>query len=282
VFTTSIAEDGKTVVQFGDGQSGARPPTGRDDVRASYRVGTGKGGLAAAEQLSLLMTRPLGVKDVRNPLPARGAQDPQVAADAASNAPRSVLTLNRIVSLRDYEDFAINVAGVGKATATWTWDGIERGVVVTIAGLDGAMIEAGSPLLATLTSALRAAGNPRIPLFVRPAHIGRFVLQAELVILANRVAESVVAAAETQLQARYSFEQRTFGQIISLGEVVEALHAVEGIVGVQVGRLHRAEEAAVRRPFILAGAVVPGRPPPSEGAELLLIDPDGVELEVAR
>ena len=34
-------------------------------------------GLVDAKQLSLLMTRPLGVKSVINPLAATGAQDPQ-------------------------------------------------------------------------------------------------------------------------------------------------------------------------------------------------------------
>ena len=52
----------KTTVQFGDGVTGARLPTGQENVRAIYRKGIGLEGLVKAEQLSLLMTRPLGVK----------------------------------------------------------------------------------------------------------------------------------------------------------------------------------------------------------------------------
>jgi len=82
-----------------------RPATGQENVRASYRKGIGLGGLVKAEQLKLLMSRPLGLKDVTNPIEATGAADPESADEARRNAPLTVLTLDRIVSLRDYEDF---------------------------------------------------------------------------------------------------------------------------------------------------------------------------------
>ena len=67
------------------------------------------------------MTRPLGVKSVTNPIAAAGAQDPQARDDARVNAPLTVRTLDRIVSLSDYEDFARAFAGIGKAMAVWVW-----------------------------------------------------------------------------------------------------------------------------------------------------------------
>lgn len=281
VFTTTTADDGRTVVQFGDGVSGARPPTGQDNIRAGYRAGTGTAGLAAADQLSLLMTRPLGVKSVRNPLAATGAADSEVAADAAENAPRTVLTLDRVVSLRDYEDFAANFAGIGKASATWTWDGIVRGVVLTVAGVGGAAVHADDPLVTGLTAAVLAAGDARVPLVVRPAISGLFALQAAVVVDADHVAETVIGGARTALLDHYSFSRRAFGQLVSLAEVVTVLHDVEGVLGVLVTRLHRTGETALRHPFLLARAPVAGQPPPVDGAEILTIDPDQVTMEVA-
>ena len=281
VFVTTTTDDGRTVVQFGDGVSGARPPTGQDNIRAGYRAGTGLAGLAAADQLSLLMTRPLGVKGVRNPLAAGGAQDPQLAADAAGNAPRTVLTLDRIVSLRDYEDFAADVGGIGKAAATWTWDGVARGVILTVAGVGGATVEETGPLMANLTAAVLAAGDPRVPLVVRPAEVGLFALEASLVLDPAFVPESVVEAARSALLDHFSFARRGFGQIVSLGEVDQVLHAVRGVVGVLVTRLHRTGETAVRNPFLLARALVPGQAPAAEGAEVLTVDPDQILLGVA-
>ncbi|HJQ30039.1 MAG TPA: hypothetical protein VJ827_11910, partial [Rubrobacter sp.] len=51
VYTTRLDEENRTTVQFGDGRSGARLPTGRENVRASYRKGIGTDGLVRAEQL---------------------------------------------------------------------------------------------------------------------------------------------------------------------------------------------------------------------------------------
>src|SRR5207253_10560530 len=133
-----------------------------DNIRAVYRKGIGHEGLVRAEQLSLLMTRPLGVKGVVNPLPSEGAQDPQALGDARRNAPFTVLTLDRVVSLRDYEDFARAFAGIAKAQVVWTWNGHARGVFLTVAGPDGAPLE-GSPTLTRLVSALGKAGDPRLP-----------------------------------------------------------------------------------------------------------------------
>jgi hypothetical protein len=281
VFATETTDDGRTVVQFGDGVSGARPPTGHDNIRARYRAGVGLEGQAEADQLTLLMTRPLGVQGVRNPLPATGAQDPQSGADAADNAPRTVLTLDRIVSLRDYEDFAANFGAIGKAAATWTWDGVVRGVILTVSGVGGADVTEGGQLMRDLSAAMLAAGNPRIPLVIRPAEVGLFTLEATLVLDPAFVPEPVVAAARAALLDRFSFARRAFGQIVSLGEVDEVLHGVRGVVGVLVTRLHRTGAAAVRNPTLVARPLVPGRPPSDTGAEVLTIDPDGILLGVA-
>ena len=71
IYTSRRDDDGVTTVQFGDGRTGARLPTGRENVSATYRTGIGREGLVKADQLSLLMTRPLGVKGVTDPLAHR-------------------------------------------------------------------------------------------------------------------------------------------------------------------------------------------------------------------
>lgn len=281
VFATATTDDGRTEVLFGDGVSGARPPTGTDNVRARYRSGTGLAGLAAVDQLSLLMTRPLGVRSVRNPFAATGAQDPQVGADAADNAPRTVLTLGRVVSLRDYADFASAVGGIGKAAATWTWDGVVRGVALTVAGVGGAAITPRGPLMDNLTAAVLTAGNRRVPLVIRPAEIGLFALKATLVLDPAYLPEPVLDAARAAIADHFSFARRDFGQVVSLGEVDQVLHAVRGVAGVLVERLHRSGELEIRHSLLAARALVPGAPPPAEGAEVLTVDLDRLDLGVA-
>ena len=57
---------------FGDGTRGARLPSGVNNLRATYRKGLGNDGNVAAEKLTQLITRPLGLKTVSNPLAAAG------------------------------------------------------------------------------------------------------------------------------------------------------------------------------------------------------------------
>ncbi len=77
-----IDDSSNTALTFGDGKNGARLPSGQENVAASYRIGIGMQGMVKANQLSLLMTRPLGVKGVTNPLAPTGAADPETRDQA--------------------------------------------------------------------------------------------------------------------------------------------------------------------------------------------------------
>ncbi|HVV44196.1 MAG TPA: putative baseplate assembly protein, partial [Bryobacteraceae bacterium] len=166
VFITRRDPKGNTIVQFGDGVQGSRPPTGQMNIRAAYRRGIGAAGMVAAGQLSQALDRPQGLKSVTNPDPATGGADPDSADDARISAPLHVLTLDRVVSLEDYQNFARAFAGIAKALATWTWFGKTRGVFLTVAGAAGSTFEQGDPAIVNLIQALRNSGNPFVPLRV--------------------------------------------------------------------------------------------------------------------
>src|SRR6185312_7662484 len=86
-FVTATDDGGKTRVVFGDGTHGARLPTGVENIMATYRNGIGTPGNVRAGQVSLLATRPLGVKDVINPLRASGGADAETRDQARRNVP---------------------------------------------------------------------------------------------------------------------------------------------------------------------------------------------------
>ena len=71
-FITKTDDQDKTSLTFGNGEQGARLPTGVENVRSVYCNGIGKPGNVDAGQISMLQTRPLGVKSVINPLRASG------------------------------------------------------------------------------------------------------------------------------------------------------------------------------------------------------------------
>ena len=281
IYTTRRDDDGKTTIQFGDAQTGARLPTGQENVTATYRKGVGREGLVKAGQLSLLMTRALGVKGVTNPNDAAGAQDPESRDDAKRNAPLTVLTLDRIVSLRDYEDFARTYAGVAKALAAWTWNGRVRGIFLTVAGPLGASIEPGSTLYQNLLAALRRSGDPDVPIQVQSYRPALFRLDAGIGVDPDYRPDLVLPAVEQALRARFSFDAREFGQGVAASQVIAAMQAVAGVTSVDLNKFFRVGENEARNSKLTAASPQSGAAV-AAAAELLTLDPGPVALEVIR
>lgn len=279
VYTTRTDDEGRTAVQFGDGRTGARPPTGQENVRARYRRGMGDEGLVAAGQLSLPLTRPLGVRGVTNPLPASGAAGREARDEARRNAPLTVLTLDRIVSLQDYEDFARAYGGIAKALATWTWDGHERGVFVTVAGTGGAEVARASRLRENLLAAMRAAGDPRVRLSVESYHAAAFRLDAKVGINPDQLPENVLPEVGRRLGEAFGFEARGLGQAVTLSEVVAVVGTTPGVTAVDVDVLHRDDGPEGLNPRLVAATPRVGRAG-TLPAELLVIDPRTLDLGV--
>jgi len=259
IYTTKLDDKNNTTVIFGDGTTGARLPTGQENIKAKYRKGIGLPGVVKADQLTQLMTRPLGVKGATNPLAATGAADPEQLAEARRNAPLTVLTLGRIVSLQDYEDFARTFSGIDKALATWTWFGEKRGVFVTVAGPNGADVREDSDLFKNLLQAIKNSGNPLVPLQVKSYQSGLFRLTASLKIDPTYLPEKVIAQAEQKLRDTFSFAARAFGQPVHLSEVLAVLQDVPGVVAVNVTALYRSSETASLREHIAAAVPLPAR-----------------------
>lgn len=277
IYAARTEPDGRTTIRFGDGEAGARLPRGTDNVRAIYRKGAGVAGNVKAGQLSMLLTRPLGVKDVVNPLPANGGADPQSQEQARANAPIAVLTLGRVVSLLDYEDFARGYPGIAKALATWTWDGRRRGVLLTVAGPEGALIEEEGIAWPGLLSSLVGAGDPHVPLRLRTHRPVGFVLTASLAVAPDYLPEKVVTDVETALLAAFSFDARQLGQAVALSEVLAVMQAIPGVLGVDVDRLHRPDQPPGAYPRLRAAVPQPGAAD-GPGAELLTLDAAALSL----
>jgi hypothetical protein len=279
VFVIRQDGEGKTWIQFGDGVTGARLPTGQHNVRAEYRRGLGSAGLLDAGQLNLLVSRPAGLKDVVNPLPSADGKDPEVLEDARRNAPLTVLTLDRVVSLQDYENFARAFAGIEKARATWTWFSHTRGVFITVAGFEGAQVSlAGRE---KLRAALATWGDPFVPTQVAPHESVTFRTGLRVKVDPDREPDKVLAAVETALRQAFSFAAREFGQPVTLSEVTAVAQGVRGVSAVQIVQLFRTADPD---PSAGLAAPLPARVPrPGERgtvlpAELLTLDPAPLEL----
>jgi len=220
----------------------------------------------------MLLSRPLGVKGVTNPLDANGAQDPEDLDDARGNAPLAVLTLERVVSLLDYENFARTFAGVAKALATWTWNGRLRGVLVTVAGPNGAAVLPGSASYNNLLAALRAAGDPFVDLRVKTFRPAYFRFAGKIKIDADFETDKVVTAVEKALRGEFAFAARGFGQPVMLSEVISVIQAVPGVVAADVDRLYRSSSQPDLQQRLLAELPVLSLNGELAAAELLTLD----------
>ena len=277
-FVTETDDAGQVTVLFGDGRTGARLPSGENNVRATYRKGIGAEGNVKAGQLSLLAARPLGVKQVASPLPATGGADPETRETARQGAPITVLTLDRAVSLRDYEDFARSFGGgaIAKALATWSWDGLTRRVLVTVAGPDGQAVPEDNPLHGDLVDALKAAGDPFVEFQVKSYRSALFRLGLKVKAHPDHLEARVLSAVETALRAAFAFAPRAFGQAVALSEVMAATHAVPGVVAVDVDLLRRLTPPVGTAPVQFRLPAAPPELAPGGtmlSAELLTLDP---------
>jgi predicted phage baseplate assembly protein len=280
VYTIRLDDEGKTTVQFGDGRTGARPPTGQENILADYRKGLGRDGNLDAGKLTLLTTRPLGVKGVTNLLASTGGTDREELADARTNAPLTVLTLGRIVSLDDYADFARAFAGVAKAYATWVWGRSAREVLLTVAGTDGDEVPEGGPVHTRLLEAIGKAGDPTVPVTVRSYEPVSFRVAAMIGRDEALLAEDVLADAEAALLDRFSFQARAFGQPVPLSEVLAVLHGVRGVVSVDVNSLYTGTTAELHRRLETRVPLPGDDAATAEPAQLLTIDLQPGDLEV--
>lgn len=233
-YTTKTGDDVKTTVIFGDGVQGARLPSGSENVRAVYRVGIGRAGNVEAGKISLLASRPLGVKGVNNPLPATGGADRESRDQARRNAPLAITALDRLVSVQDYEDFARTFAGIGKASARRLSDGRRQVVHLTIAGEDDIPIARTSDLYRNLREALFSYGDSHLPITVDLRELLILIVDAGVLLLPDYLWESVEPKIRAKLLDTFSFDRRGLGQDALLSEVVATIQSVPGVAYVDV------------------------------------------------
>jgi len=310
VYEVTNLAGGAAKIQFGDNIEGATLPTGQSNIVATYRIGLGSAGNVAAGAITTLVDRPLGVKGVTNPMAASGGQDPQSVADIRANAPQGVLTLGRAVSITDYQELAATFAGISKAYALWIPNGVNRGVFITVAGVNGAALPPGNLTLANLTGALRGYGNPHVAVNVQSFYETVFRITASIAYDPAYDSTVVQTAITTLLRSSYSFGSRNFGEGVSADEVAALIQTVTGVLACNVTKLKViatsaagdlssanysvsawnnwiAQPVTLKRPCAGPARICPYIPTATIGAlpspaEILVLDPSpkGISLEV--
>ncbi len=234
VYAIENQSDGTSEVIFGDGVEGATLPTGQNNIIGYYRTGSGAAGNVAGGTITTLLQRPLGVSGVNNPQAATGGADPESVDDVRSNAPQTVLTLGRAVSIADYQNFAATFAGIAEAYAIWIPSGTWRGVFITVAADGGTALPPGNPTLANLIAAIQSYSNPLIPVTAVSFMETLFGLSADVKYDPSYDQPTVQTAIWQTLVTQFGFANRTFGQGVSADEIATVIQGVAGVIAVNV------------------------------------------------
>jgi predicted phage baseplate assembly protein len=233
-YVTHTDDGGKTTITFGDGVHGMRLPTGRENVIAVYRTGTGSVGNVPANAVSQLGSRPFGVKAVIGPLAATGGVDREGREEGKSNVPLAASALDRLVSVQDHAAFARTFAGIGKACAVELSNGVQPVVYVTVAGADGALIDRNSDHFQNLLQAFRQFGDPHLPVQLDACELMLLVIGARVRVLPDYQWNTVEPRIRSALTDVFGFPRRDLGQSVALSEVISAIQRVSGVAYVDV------------------------------------------------
>jgi hypothetical protein len=235
-------DNGQVDITFGDGTQGARLPTGQENITATYRQGIGSIGNVASNSLILLQTRPQGVISVMNPAAAAGGVDAESLTSAMQNAPSGILTMNRLVSQTDFENYASTQTSIGKSRAdSLSQAGGQPLLFITVAGPGGTAVD--QAYMNTLLCSISEVSN-----LGQNIQIGRyeslpFNMAATLTIVNGYQAALVVNQVTQVLLTRYGFEQQQFAEAVIAGDIIETIRNVPGVLAVDLDAFYKSGES---------------------------------------
>lgn len=288
VYVVREDAEGASYVQFGDGRTGSRLPSGLGNVTARYRSGSGAYGPLKPGAKPSAGRKIEGLDKVQLPGVVGGGGPRESADKAREAAPGRLQSLGRLVSLRDFETETLAIPGVNAAVAAWGMtDGVPT-LVLTV------LLEAGreqefEAVRATIQGYQRCRGPDRFPVRVEQAFL-RYVyldlvcahdprLQSADVDTRVRAALGLVGDDAAARHGIFGLRARRLGAPEYASRIEGRVQATEGVTWCRVASLGLFGSAASPgdlalppAPRALAGQLVPA------GNELLQLHPDHLTL----
>jgi len=264
--------EGRARLTFGDGENGRKLPSGRDNVIARYRTGTGPNGNVGANALTLFQRPRPAVTRVRNPLPSSGGADAERASDLRRSVLLGLVALGRIVAQRDLVDYIQAWPAVAKVhitrSRTLRRSRAREMLVVTFAAAPGQSVDAGA-----LLNAAQRDGATHWLLRILPYRERPFCVEARIFADPTFDANEVLAQAREALLDAYSFDARALCEDVGASSIVALLQSVRGVRAVILENLFESSTNRHNEACLTGddGAT-------DEAASLLVIDPEGIVL----
>ncbi len=228
-YTVRMTEDASLKISFGDGRRGRRLPTGSNNIRITFRKGVGLSGNLPSGCLSKPVRPHHMVEKVRQPVASTGGNDMEGINSLRENAPATLLTLERAVSLSDFSYLAMSQSSVWQARAFLRPTGFGRNQKVEVVVVPAGGGELGN-LGTSLTGFLMGHALPGIELTVTPYDESTFSLDVTLTVNTEQfIPEDVDAAVEKSLKEAFCLKKRALGQDLFLSEVYAVIESVTGV-----------------------------------------------------
>lgn len=231
VFSTFTDGAGVTHIQFGDGDSGRVPPN-VSNITATYTYSDTAGSLGnvAAGAINVVADSTIpGTISVTNAAAFSGGADPESTDSIRVNAPASLRSLSRAVSLADYAQIALGVNGVSKAIAMAT---TKSSIVLYIAASGAsATTDAFKTSVVNYFSDKMPPGTTLKVLDFTPTYP---YLNVSVNVLPQYLASNVGSAVQSALYSLFSFDNVTFNDNITQGDVQAAIKAIDGVNSVTI------------------------------------------------
>jgi hypothetical protein len=240
IYVVRQDDEGTTFVQFGDGINGARLPSGRNNVVATYRIGSGATGDPERDTTPKAKGKLKPITEVFMPQAVVGGAEPETEDEARVAAPGRMQSLGRLVGVADYEAEALAIPGVLKARACFQILDAAPLIQITVLTAD----ESDEPVKKVadaLRTYNRCRGPARYSLVVVPGRRRYLYLHLQLGYEANRKKDDLKAAVidalgtlpiadeEAPRQGLFSLARRQFGQDLHLSQVIAAAQQVDGV-----------------------------------------------------
>lgn len=258
VFSTYTDADGITYVVFGDNISGRVPPSS-SVITANYRIGGGASGNVAANTIKYIVNT-TGITPSASGLSvlnkyisalddgsATGGADPESTDSIRINAPLSIRSLNRAVSLADYSALCVQVSGVAKAVSIAD---VYSSVTVFFAPYGDRGVEADNvtptSVFNTLTTTVKSFMADKAPanttITYQPPSYVTVLIDASVTCLPQYKRAVVEANINSILTELLAFDNVAFGDRITLQDVMAAIASVKGVAYSQITKLVREDE----------------------------------------
>jgi uncharacterized phage protein gp47/JayE len=241
-YAVQFDEQNYAWVVFGDGVFGRRPPTGVNNLRATYRTGGGAAGNVPSGAIISVATPITLLNSVTNPLPAAGGADAESLDHAVRFGPLAFRSGQRAVTLADFVALAHQAGGIAKVRARSVgWNQVElfiapEGIASAPAPID---LKVPEDLRKRILSFFEDRRMASVFVQIQNPVIVPIDVTLEITPDPHYHASRVRQEVESTLQALFAFERVDFGYPLYLSDVYSAVEALASVVAVNVTRFRR-------------------------------------------